>query len=288
MTIENITVSTLGPQGTFSHQAALKVIEYLHPLDISKELNFERSISRVFRAADNGVDLAVIPLENSTAGSIGASMDSIIEYNRQGMQIVAEIDLEIAHYLTSHGELSEITTIYAHPQAYAQCDLYVEGKLDSVEVIYTTSNAESAKKVQESNSPAIAAIVPQICLNLYGIPMLAENIHNSSLNSTRFIVVSSKEYVIKHFNSRVKSKSTLLIDPRDDRPGLLNEILQIFAAKLINLTKIESRPSKRRLGDYVFYLDIQADISHPILQDCLSELQKTAQIRNLGSYNRIV
>ncbi|WP_371806500.1 prephenate dehydratase [Candidatus Lokiarchaeum ossiferum] len=288
MTIENFTLSTLGPQGTFSHQAALKVIEYLQPLEISKELSFEKSISRVFRAADNEIDLAVIPLENSTAGSIGTSMDSIIEYNRQGMQIIAEIDLEIAHYLTGHGDLSQITTIYAHPQAYAQCDLYIDNKLNAVDVIYTTSNAESAKKVQESKSPAIAAIVPPICLNLYGIPMLAENIHNSSLNSTRFIVVSSKEYVIQHFNSRVKSKSTLLIDPRDDRPGLLNEILQIFAAKLINLTKIESRPSKRRLGDYVFYLDIQADISHPILQDCLIELQKTAQIRNLGSYNRIV
>ncbi|UYP45824.1 Prephenate dehydratase [Candidatus Lokiarchaeum ossiferum] len=288
MTIENFTISTLGPQGTFSHQAALKVIEYLQPLEISKELSFEKSISRVFRAADNEIDLAVIPLENSTAGSIGTSMDSIIEYNRQGMQIIAEIDLEIAHYLTGHGDLSQVTTIYAHPQAYAQCDLFIDNKLNAVDVIYTTSNAESAKKVQESNSPAIAAIVPQICLDLYGIPMLAENIHNSSLNSTRFIVVSSKEYVIQHFNSRVKSKSTLLIDPRDDRPGLLNEILQIFAAKLINLTKIESRPSKRRLGDYVFYLDIQADISHPILQDCLIELQKTAQIRNLGSYNRIV
>ena len=288
MNHEQISISTLGPQGTFSHQAALKVIEYLKHVEIDKKLIFERTISKVFREADNGCDLAVIPLENSTAGSIGSSMDNIIEYNKQGMQIVAELDLEISHFLTGYGNLSQITTIHAHPQAYAQCDQFIENKLNSVEVIYTTSNAESALKVQKMKSKTIAAIVPRICLNLYEIPMLAENIHNSSLNSTRFIVVSSKEHIKQYFNSRVKSKSTLLIDPRDDRPGLLNDILQIFAVKLINLTKIESRPSKRRLGDYVFYLDIQADLSNPILQGCLEELQRSAQVRNLGSYNRIV
>jgi len=288
MTVDQITVATLGPQGTFSHQAALKVVDYLQLHEMQSELIFEQSISTIFKHANNGCDLAVVPLENSTAGSIGSSMDNIIKYNKQGMEIIAEIDLEIAHYLTGRGDLSQITTIYAHPQASAQCDQFIEDKLNSVEIIYTTSNAESAQMIQESDSKQIAAIVPKLCLDLYGIPLLAENIHNSSLNATRFIVVSSKEHIKKEFNSRVKSKSTLLIDPRDDRPGLLNEILQIFAAKLINLTKIESRPSKRRLGDYVFYLDIQADISHPILQGCLGELQKTAQIRNLGSYNRIV
>ena len=288
MTLDQISISTLGPQGTFSHQAALKVIEYLKPIEMDKKLIFERTISKVFREADNGCDLAVLPLENSTAGSIGSCMDNIIEYNKQGMQIIAELDLEISHFLTGYGNLSQITTIHAHPQAYAQCDQFIENKLNSVEVIYTTSNAESALKVQKTKSKTIAAIVPKICINLYGIPLLAENIHNSSYNSTRFIVVSSKEHIKQYFNSRVKSKSTLLIDPRDDRPGLLNDILQIFAVKLINLTKIESRPSKRRLGDYVFYLDIQADLSNPILQGCMEELQRSAQVRNLGSYNRIV
>ena len=204
MTLDHISISTLGPQGTFSHQAALKVIDYLKPIELEKKLNFQRTISKVFRKADNGCDLAVLPLENSTAGSIGSSMNNIIEFSKQGMQIVAELDLEISHFLTGFGDLTKITTIYAHPQAYAQCDQYIENKLNSVEVIYTTSNAESAQKIQKTKSMKIAAIVPKICLSLYGIPLLAENIHNSSINSTRFIVVSSKAHIKKYFNSRVK------------------------------------------------------------------------------------
>jgi prephenate dehydratase len=285
--LDKISVVTLGPQGTFSHQASKKVMQYLHLYSDNIELSFEKTIAKIFREVNNGIDIAVVPLENSEAGSIGTTMDNIIESSKIGMLIVAETDLNINHFLASKGKLSDIEIIYTHPQSYSQCELFIESNLKQAEILFTPSNSISAQKVASSEQTNIAAIVPLLCTEIYHLPILAKKIQNSNINSTRFMVITAKDHIKKLFESRIKSKSTILIDPRDDRPGLLSEILQIFAAKLINLTKIESRPSKRRLGDYVFYVDLQADLSHPILQSCVEELQQIVSLRNLGSYNRI-
>ena len=287
MKLDNISVVTLGPQGTFSHQASKKVMQYLQMYSDNIELSFEKTIAKIFREVNNGIDIAVVPLENSEAGSIGTTMDNIIELSKNGMLIVAETDLNINHYLACKGKINDIEIIYTHPQSYSQCELFIESNLKQAEILFTPSNSNSAQEIANSDKTNVAEIVPRICTEIYDIPILAKKIQNSNSNSTRFLIITAKDHIKKLFKSRIKSKSTLLIDPRDDRPGLLSEILQIFANKLINLTKIESRPSKRRLGDYVFYIDLQADLSHPILQSCVEELQRIVSIRNLGSYNRI-
>jgi len=283
-----IKLATLGPEGTFSHQVSNKVIKYLSKHHNNTELIFKKTISKLFDTVNNGIDIAVVPLENSEAGSIGNTMDNLIKHSYQSsLKIIAEIDVTINHYLTGYGKMEDIEVLYAHPQSYAQCELFIEENLNSVEIINTSSNSISAQKIVQKNDKIYGAIVPKICTEIYKLPIIAPKIQNSNTNTTRFILISTKDHIKDIFKSRIKSKSTIILDPRDDRPGLLYDILQVFANRLVNLTKIESRPSKGKLGDYIFYLDVQADLSHPSYNDFLDELGHLVEVGNLGSYNRI-
>ena len=180
MKLDKISVVTLGPQGTFSHQASKKVMQYLQMYSDNIELSFEKTIAKIFREVNNGIDIAVVPLENSEAGSIGTTMDNIIESSKIGVLIVAETDLNINHYLASNGKLNDIEKIYTHPQSYSQCELFIESNCKEAEILFTPSNANSAQEVASSEKTNIAAIVPLICTEIYGIPILAKTTHRKN------------------------------------------------------------------------------------------------------------
>ncbi len=280
-------IGTLGPKGTFSHQAALKCDKYLRNLGLDPVLHFEPSIPVLFRKGTEKYDIILVPVENSEAGPIGFVMDWLIETNKQNMLIVGEIDMRINHYLSGWGTIEEITDLYAHPQSYNQCEQFINLNLPKVRIHQTLSNGDSARKIIKNKIPAHAAIVPKICAEIYKLPIIQPKIQNSENNSTRFVLCSRQKEIQEKFRTKIAAKSSIIMDPRDDHPGLLNEILDIFAQRMINLTKIQSRPSKRALGDYIFYIDLQGDLLHVRNEECLIQLKRKSDYRILGCYNQI-
>ena len=262
-------ILALGPKGTFAHEAARRLNRVL-----GKELpvTFARTIPGVFRGLRGGM-LLVVPLENSDAGSVGQTMDQLASV--EGIRVIGEIDIPVHHHLCSRGPIESIRTIYCHPQTYAQCEAFLADTFPDAEVVETSSNAASAQRAAQDASGK-AAIVPWIASEIYGVGILRERVENTANNTTRFIVIAREGDA--HALGK-PAKSSMIIDPRADRPGLLYEILGVFTSHDINLTKIESRPSKRELGDYIFYLEMESDASF-----LLDELGTLGSVRFLGAY----
>lgn len=278
-------VITLGPEGTFSHQASLQIKSLLERKGIPVDILFSTTIRSLFTSLDNQGDVIVVPVENSEAGTVGNSVDQLAVNPGTKLQIILELNLLIEHFLAGFGLLEEITTIYAHPQAHAQCDVFIEKSLPDVEVIHTSSNSKSASLITESKQLNAAAIVPKIAATIFSLPIIQEKIQNATNNTTRFIVLTKKSDLKRLFNLDSKKKSTIIVDPQANYPGLLHEILSVFAEKKINLSRIESRPSKRKLGDYIFHIDIEGDLLSPTLSECITHLESKFSVQKLGSYN---
>ena len=277
-------IATLGPEGTFSHQVAEIIKNYMEEQQIETDIAFESTLSKVFRTTKDNYDLAVVPLENSYAGSVGDTMDHLIRYNRYGINIIGEIDLDIHHNLTGFGTLKTIKKLYTHPLSYSQCEHFIDKYLPDVEIINTSSNSKSAQMINQIKSDEVAAIAPKIATEIYNLPILNKNIEDASNNITRFVIITKEQDIQDLFAPAQKTKSAIVLDPHDDHPGLLYEILGVFAQNSINLTKIESRPSKRTLGDYKFYIELQGDISDMVAEKYTKELKELAELTILGSY----
>ncbi|MDD1712893.1 MAG: ACT domain-containing protein [Methanoregulaceae archaeon] len=256
-----MTVYTLGPAGTFSHELAIRLY--------GQDVTLISTISGIFAEVEKGDGTGVIPLENSEAGGVGATLDGL---RRSGVSIIAEAYREIHHHLAAFEPLEGIERIYVHPQTHEQCSRVLD-RLDR-EIVHTSSNAASAIEMQKV--PHSAAVVSRMTADLYGIPILCEYIENNRDNVTRFIVISARQDL-----SPGASKCSILIDPQIDRAGLLHEILGVFASRQINLTRIESRPSKRRMGSYVFFIDL---VYSPGWKEAMSELERMTPVRLLGCY----
>ena len=211
----------------------------------------------------------MIPIENSEAGGVGPTLDGLREFPGY---ITGEGVMPIHHNLASFAPLNEISVIYSHPQSHEQSSIF----LDSLEipVIHTSSNAASAVAMKKEKTAG--AVVSDRIAGMYGIPVIRERIENNPDNTTRFIRISGKRGCEEH-----AVKCSLLIDPETDRPGLLYEILGVFARRRINLSRIESRPSRKGLGSYVFFIDVAKT---PDLPDALRDLQEITQYRELGCY----
>jgi len=256
-----MTVFTLGPAGTFSHELAISLY--------GDDVTLLSTISGIFAAVEKGDGIGVIPLENSEAGGVGATLDGL---RRSGVYIIAEAYREIHHHLAGFEPLDQIERLYVHPQTHEQCSRILD-RLDR-EIVHTSSNAASACEMQKV--PHSGAVVSRMTADLYGIPILTEHIENNPDNVTRFIVISTSQELRPG-----ASKCSILIDPQIDRAGLLHEILGVFASRQINLTRIESRPSKRRMGSYVFFIDL---VYSPGWKDAVSELERMTKVRQLGCY----
>jgi len=278
----------LGPPGTFSEQA---ISTYCNSYD-GQTKNFGSIRDIVEAIAADKVDLGLLPLENSLEGSVNLSLDLL--YQHPELKLYREIVLPIAQYLLVQPGVSreEIKEIYSHPQAIAQSGDYLAEKYKDAKIIYTDSTAAAAKKALEARD---RAAVGSIRLSeIYELEIMAENLQGDLPNSTRFVLAAKKDKDLgsnNHLGEAAESdfKTSIICAPEVNEAGVLYRILGKFAEENIDLTRIESRPSRQRLGEYIFYIDLKGSSSDQHLRSALEEVKRmSSYFRLLGSYPKTV
>ncbi len=267
---EKPKIAFLGPEATFSHLAAQ------HYFGTSAQFIPVESIIEVFEeVSSERTHFGVVPIENSIEGVVATTLDAIYEY---GLKVCGEIYEPISHHLINQtGKLEDIKKIFSHPQAIAQCRKWLRKKLPSVPVESVSSTALAAKWAAVDSS--VAAIASLMAAKLYHLQIVAKNIEDFKGNSTRFWIIGKIER-----DPTGKDKTSLLFSVAD-KPGALFKVLKCFAERKINLTKIESRPSKNEPWKYVFFLDCEGHIKDSLMKECIEEMQQYClQVVWLGSY----
>ncbi|MHB1134381.1 MAG: prephenate dehydratase [Chloroflexota bacterium] len=263
-----LRVGYLGPEGTFSHEAALL------KFGASAELVACATIEEVFRETERGnVDYGLIPIENSTAGAVTPSLEAFLDAR---VQICAEVALPIVHNLMSHGQLAGIQRVYSHPQSFAQCRRWLAQNLPRAEQITVASNSQAVRLAEATDA---AAVGPEAAGRLYGVPVLVRHIEDWSANVTRFLVLGPQR------GARSGRDKSALVFSVKNRPGALRDALDIFASRNVDLTWIESRPSQRQPWDYVFFVDLLGHPDDAVVAEALAGLQETATfLKVLGAW----
>lgn len=272
--IDNKQVGYLGPEGTFSNEAVLKVVNSKDNIKA-----FDNILSIFESLVNNDITEAVIPIENSTEGSVLVTLDSLVTYD---LKIKGELFLPIKHnLLVQRGKtLDDIKLICSHPQAIAQCRKYINSINKQVHAMSSTANA--ARYVTELSNAAV--IGNKILSDKYDLDILDENIQDFDNNVTRFALIAKEDN--PHISSN--DKTSIIISLHGDKPGGLYEILAIFAKRDINLTKIESRPSKKGMGKYLFFIDIEGHRNESGLKEALTCVKNNVEFfKILGSYTVI-
>jgi len=269
------TLGYLGPQGTFSHTAALHYAE-VHGYTTVCCSSFEEVVHKV---ASQELSCGIVPVENSLGGAVGDTLDLLT--GTEGIWITAEFLLPVKqHLLTRPGvALTEITKVYSHPQALAQCRGFLHQQLPKAAVEETVSTASAAFMVSGAKTAAVAAVGSESAAAAYGLQILQANIQDKGNNTTRFLVLGREKPV---FSGEAKTSLVLALG---DSPGALWRILSPLAQRGINLTRIESRPSGSRLGDYIFFIDLEGHTGNPVVEDVIRELENnTLWLKILGCY----
>jgi prephenate dehydratase len=268
-----VKIGVLGPKETYSEKAALRWCKAMS----EAKLVYFKDFDEVLSAVESGdVDEGVVPVENSLEGAVTSVMDLLL---RLQIVIVGEVNLPIRHCLVGRGE-GEIKIILSHPQALAQCRQYLRQNYPGVEIRTTGSTSHAARLAQEF--PEMAAIAGASTAKEFGLQILAREIQDASENITRFIVMGK---TIPEASGN--DKTSLVVYLQRDRPGALFSILQEFATRKINLTRIESRPSRKGIGDYYFYIDLEGHMNDIPVKEALAAIgEKASMIKVLGSYAR--
>lgn len=266
-------IGVLGPQGTYSEKAALVWCKERIGASLVYFPDFDYILDSVRQGR---VEAGIVPVENSLEGAVTAVMDLLL---RLDVVIIGEVNLPIRHCLIGQGQ-SEVKVILSHPQALAQCRQYLHEHYPEAEIRTTGSTTHAARLAQEF--PEMAAIAGQDAADRYGLKILAREIQDAYDNITRFLVVG-REGVDASGND----KTSLVIYLDKDRPGALFSILEEFARSNINLTRIESRPSRKGLGDYYFYIDLVGHMQDQEVGEAVAAARaKAAMVKVLGSYPR--
>ncbi|MBI4391345.1 MAG: prephenate dehydratase [candidate division NC10 bacterium] len=263
-------VAYLGPRATFTHLACLK------RFGDGAEFLPVRSIRDVFLEVEKGkVEYGVVPIENSTEGVVSHTLDMFVDSD---LKICGEILLEVSHHLLSKsGEKGAIEKIYSHPHAIAQSRRWLEANVPHVPVLEVASTAAAAEIA--SREPAAAAIASELAARLYGLTIVSARIEDAVNNFTRFLIVGRKPA------PRTGHDKTSILFSIKDRIGALYRMLAPFADGGINLTKIESRPSKTKVWEYLFYVDFEGHGEDAAIREALSRLADHCLfLKVLGSY----
>ncbi len=269
-----LQVAFLGPEGTFTQQAAYKHFGHAACTIAAT------SIDDIFKLVENDqCQFGVVPIENSTEGVITHTLDRFIT---SPLQICGEVEIRIHHNLIGSVErLADITEIYSHQQSLAQCRKWLNRTIPDVPLTAVSSNAEAAKLA--AKQPDKAAIAGEIAADLYDLKILEKNIEDENDNTTRFLIIGSQIA-----NSTRDDKTSLLIST-GNQPGALYKILEPFAEYGISMNRIESRPSRQGLWEYVFFIDIDGHFQDPQIQKVLESLKQRAEtVKVLGSYPKAV
>ncbi len=288
-----ISIAHLGPAGTYAETAALAFTKQLSKLGQKSFLCPYPSIAQTLWAVSKEqVNLAVVPVENSIEGSVTITLDTLWQLDI--LQIQTALVLPIYHGLISlAGSFEEIKTIYSHPQALAQCQSWLEKFLPQVQQIPANSTTEALQHLETDRSAA--AIASQRAAQLYQLPILAYPINDYPDNCTRFWVLkqgcteienSALKLIINTINKPENSVFTSLgFTVPANVPGALVKPLQVLAKRDINMSRIESRPTKLSLGDYLFFIDIEANNNHNYVKAAIEELRTyTKTLKIFGSY----
>ena len=258
---------TLGPAGTYSHRAARSVAD---------DVEFRESVTSIVRAVRDGTyERGVVPIENSIEGSVTETLDALAD---GGVSVVAEIVTPIRHALLAQGP--EFDVVSSHSQALAQCRTYLEENYPDVTLEAAASTARGVERAKEN--PAVAGIGHPDNAD-GGLKVIAEDIQDQRSNATRFFVIAPESE-----RTDAGGKTTVVVYPNANYPGLLLELLEAFASRDINLSRIESRPSGNRLGDYVFHVDFEAGLYEDRTAEAMADVEDIAAngwVRRLGSYD---
>jgi chorismate mutase/prephenate dehydratase len=273
---EPLKVAFLGPEGTFSQAAVLK-----HFGSSVRALSMA-AIDEVFHEVEGGIaDFGVVPIENSSEGTVNHTLDMFLT---SSLKICGEVELAIHHSLMGRmASMSDIKRVCAHPQALAQCRGWLDDQIPEAERVAVSSNAEGARRARDERGTA--AIASRAAAEIYGLTLLANDIEDRADNTTRFLVVGRKL-----FSASGEDRTTLLVSASDtDDAGALFRLLQPLAEHQVNMTRIESRPSRKRKWDYVFFIDMEGHVSDAPVAKALAALEERASLfKILGSYPRAV
>jgi chorismate mutase / prephenate dehydratase len=273
---EPLKVAFLGPEGTFTQAAVLKHFgSSVRALPLT-------SIDEVFHEVQGGVaDFGVVPIENSSEGTVNHTLDMFLS---SALKICGEVELRIHHHLMGKmHDMDAVKRVCAHAQALAQCRAWLDQHVPDVERIPMSSNGEGARRARDERGTA--AIAGRSAAEIYGLNLLADEIEDRPDNTTRFLVVGRKL-----FSASGADRTTLMMTGSGpDDPGALFRLLEPLAKHGINMTRIESRPSRKRKWDYVFFIDVEGHVSDAAVATALAEIEAQANMfRVLGSYPRAV
>lgn len=270
-----VKVAYLGPEGTFTQQAAAK-----HFGASARALPFA-SIDDVFREVEAGaVHYGVVPVENSTEGVVNHTLDNFMHSN---LKICGEVELRVHHNLlvSDVTDVNRISRIYSHGQSLAQCRKWLDSHYPKAERVAVSSNAEAAKRLHgEWNA---AAIAPEMAAQIYGLKIIAEKIEDQPDNSTRFLIIGTQSVPPSG-----EDKTSLLVAMRN-QPGALHNLLEPFHRHNIDLTRVETRPSRSGAWTYVFFIDFSGHADDDEVRQVLDEVStRVADLKVLGSYPKAV
>lgn len=267
----------LGPEGTFTEQALLTQPDlaagFLVPLP---------SIPDVLAATTSGdIDLGFAAIENSIEGTVNVTLDTLAFDADLLIQREVVISVQLNLLAVPGASRDDIATVVSFPHATAQCRGFLTRELPGVITQAANSTAEAARAVAEGGDPSVAAIGTALAAEIYGLEVLDGDVEDHPENQTRFVVVAREGIPAPTGHD----KTSIVVFQRADRPGSLLSILQEFAARAVNLTKLESRPTKRGLGDYCFIIDLEGHVGDELIADCLRDLRaKQTDVKFLGSY----
>ncbi|MBU4293384.1 MAG: prephenate dehydratase [Actinobacteria bacterium] len=274
--MDNKKIAFLGPEGTFTEEALIK---YIKDLKEYEKMPIS-TIQDVIKSVDRGeVWQGVVPIENSIEGSVNITQD-ILTFESDA-KIIGEITIPIKHHLIGKKgtKIKNVKKILSHPHATAQCRIFLASKCSDCEIIAANSTAEAVKKLLGSESDT-AAIGTKIAAGIYDLEILSRDIEDNKENKTRFVIIGN---IIPPKTGN--DKTSIVCFLKKDKPGSLFNILKEFAKRNINLTRLESRPAKKDLGDYVFMIDMEGHIHDKTIYEAIESLRnKVYLVKILGSY----
>jgi prephenate dehydratase len=274
-----VRIAYLGPRGTFSEDALRAAVgdEEIEPVP------FPSVYDAILAVREEKVDRALVPFENSIEGAVTATLDTLA-FDADGVTLVGEYDLPIRHCLIASREipLDQIEVVVSHPQPSAQCARFIRENLPQAEVRAAPSTAEAVRTVAESDEPWAALGADSAAL-LYGAAVLRHGVEDEADNITRFVWVAPEGTTPS--GSGPWRTSMVFSELGEDHPGALVDALQVFSDRDVNLTRIESRPLRRGLGRYQFFLDVEGASSEDPLSSAIEALRSVAEsVRVLGSW----
>jgi prephenate dehydratase len=286
-----VRVAFLGPEGTFSEEALMPSLDRSQR-PILEPVPLPTIYDCVMAVEDKTAERAIVPIENSVEGSVNATLDALV-FETDEVKIVGEVVHPVRHCLIARRQirLDKVTRVVSHPQASGQCARFLRERLGDAEVVSAASTADAVRIVADSDEPW-AALGTHLAAELYGCVVLEDGVEDQAGNETRFVWLARQEEGPSggkppdgSVAGRPSLKTSVVFWGLPDSPGSLVDVLQEFAGRKVNLSKIESRPRKQGLGRYVFFADLEGAETDPAIADALAAVERSVEtLRVLGCY----